>query len=710
MNELKRVCNWRFFLIVIIGVVVNILSFYFQNAGENNKQYYELVEVYKNFDLTDALSNIEYDIKNIDESIEKKREMYSVRQKLQSKIKYLSGYESKVERIIEIAKKNQTKRLFSDTNSYSYINAKKTETDFERVKNVKVELLNDRWVEEFLNYRFIYILIYCMALFVVFQFNTGESKALEQLLYSAPNGRFRYAISRFFTLSIVAFFIQFILFSTSLVESGCAFGFDTMLKPIQTIEKYATFSRPWNQIEYIIFLFFVAYLSEICMLMITWLLYTALKAQNIVTLSLGLLFGVEYILLKKIDVHSDLVYLKNNNIFNLFYVDGIISKYKNIQIFDEIVSLTGGVIVLQIIIVIVALFVCMLLHVKRYPSETGKDVRFHMKAYLSIFYQKILSKMPLWYIEVHKMLFTGKGGYIIVVSIIVILFAGTILCRDYTIEEIRYENIYKDYGGEKADFIYSEIEEKRNDYLDAEKRQEEVLLKYQSNDATIDEYYAVRIDYGYYWEQYMLVQPLEEKSIYIDRIKAESGINAWMISDSGYDIIFGPDSYARETVIMMIYMSCIYLIGVNVASIEKNKKMNMLLKASINGKVELEKRKKRVYYFSVLVLDGVFFLIKYICLKRKYGIPFNNAPLASLSFFKMQIITGVGNIPIAAWMGLQVIVYLIVTLIVARAAMAVSKKIYTDKGIVIIIFILAGVLGFFLFALKMSYNFCFIMD
>ena len=82
-----------------------------------------------------------------------------------------------------------------------------------------------------------------------------------------------------------------------------------------------------------------------------------------------------------------------------------------------------------------------------------------------------------------------------------------------------------------------------------------------------------------------------EKLSYLAKLKKETGIDGYIMSDRGYEQIFGKQSTVREIILLMSTQFAVMLIAFASVYIEKKSSMDKLINSSSGGFKYVNKKK-----------------------------------------------------------------------------------------------------------------------
>ena len=251
---------------------------------------------------------------------------------------------------------------------------------------------------------------------------------------------------------------------------------------------------------------------------------------------------------------------------------------------------------------------------------------------VSKFRQKIMNKETRFLLEIHKTFFTGKGYIVCLVIFISVFFVIQISGKQYSSLEKEHDRLYEEYGGKEYGQIISIVQEKEKNveqalmYLNEVKDQEDKNTKN----------YEMELSYAMenYEFQKQILQSYDEfvnKIIYLENIETY-GKKGYMLSDRGYEYMFSSKSLFERLTIAVILVTGIVMIVNAGQYVDEKSAMNKLINSSYMGRKKHNKMRIGAWYVIGITTICVAFIIHYCCFKSKYGTPYLEAPLCSLTY------------------------------------------------------------------------------
>jgi len=171
-------------------------------------------------------------------------------------------------------------------------------------------------------------------------------------------------------------------------------------------------------------------------------------------------------------------------------------------------------------------------------------------------------------------------------------------------------------------------------------------------------------------------------------MEEEYGITGYLISDRGYESIFGKYGESRELILLIVLVAATMLIISESSLLETRTGMNSILRSSAKGRAWLVVRKVIASVVMTTLLFVLVYGIDYIQLAGYYGMPYLDAPIMSLTFMEGCKF----NVTIGGWILLRLLVRYIVAIATMTVAILSSKLIGKKGNRAFTILILVGII------------------
>lgn len=683
MKELGRLFNKRTIIIIIAAACICVAAIFagdssdcgISSYGVKVREYSWLVNGHSEEEIQQHADGLSQDDRRIFKRLAKEYAAQTA---------YIDGYADSVKAVITSAANMKKFSIFGTTESLSNIN--KTEKDYRRIENVDVRMTDSRAVQQFLNHDISIYIILALMIYVIYNIYEYRDNGMWQLIYTAANGRMRLAAKGVIGTGVITMAAAFIMQLCGLTAIMSVYGgWNVLTAPVQCLTGYNNYTLPVNVITYLFIRYIIICIIVVTLSLVISLVFALCRKRIGSIVLVGIIAGAEAFAYQNISMQSSLRVFRKINIINVMNVSSILKKYDNVTIAGASVSVTNVLCIVCVIISIVAAILLILLGKLVRP---GRSAGFIGKIIEKIgqWNQAVLFRLPHFWKETYKVLITARGWIVICV----VLFMTVFICNNqkitYSDDELKKDEYYQQYGGSDYSGFTSIIEQRQKDVQEAQSRLEVAQEQYDRGE--IDENAVSKYVYNLMDSQRLLDSMSEymQQIEYVRGVKEEYGIDAYVMSQRGYDQILGDKGTARRLLIYIILGFGVVLIAEAENSIEYKNGMNMLIGSSKRGR----SWERTVKACAVCVLAGVsaflLYMVEMWIMYKAYGMPYMSAPLISLGFMNPGRIFR--SITIRQYMSVLMVREIIYAVAVALETMVVSRHILkknSNKGVAAII-------------------------
>lgn len=654
--EFKRVFNKKRLVVLLLLFIVNGIFFlrecsdlkmydiYDTLVLEINKKEESAVDVRKT-----ALSVLKEYAEVYSDSTEYE-EYLKARRYLLEKVDYLENYSKNKTQQIENSKVVLSSSLFSDKNSFSYLNIIKTTKDLEAIKDAQITLSNGIWLEKVSNYKMIYYFIMIGVVMIVYSFVEDRKTKIIYLQYAASNGRESLFLKRIIIFLGMIFLITILFFTeTSIISLYLYGGFEGINDSVCSDELFAICSMGGaSRITWIVINVLRIAIAFGAIGMCVWAVLTSFNNSNIGLCVFILVYGIEVMLNRIITDKSIFRFFK---FFNLKYlIDGSDSwfTYSNWgynNIITDMAESTGILIIFVSIISIVLLVRNCILY------NPLTQVGFLEKSLIRIYdcVMKFFAKLPVGIMEIFKVVVSQRIG--IVLIIIVILFTnmnkGYVL--KYSIEMSLISNLCESYKmGTTEDLLVVKDELIRE------------MEVYEGDVTAISK-----------------VSLIEAQIEHLDYIiqKRREGVNVSLISPYEYEAALGKNQVSNQQFISMLCI--IVMILTNIGAVSYEKKCGMLCNIRVTkNRMSWIKNKILCNALFATIVVMILYGWYYYTLVKLYDLTDFNVSVQSLTMFANYAL----DISIMGFVILDLLLKIIVLIAIGGIAFTISASFNYDIG------------------------------
>jgi hypothetical protein len=750
MGEVKRIFNKKMWLLIIVAVIVNLILFmYSEMAGKSlsdtfsaSRQYRQLIERYRGMESSVAEERVGTELTAIsryvrsltadtntadalpasdgeevkeptteeilsqaDDACREMIEYYQTlddaqqtqlkkqMKQLRTKLNYLSGYRESVNAVFTNAENMKRFSIFSKQDSFSYSNILRTAEDFKRVENVSLTLDNDKGADEFVHYNIMYYIAAALMLVVIYGLFDERENGMWQLVHNTPNGRTVLAVKRLVLLLGGSFVILSVLYWSTFAVSMLLYGgFSDLANPVQTLEDYGKFTFAISKGGYIVRLFFLSWFILCGICVILWSLFIVFRNRNHTLICTAAFVGIEILIYQKIEIQS---------VYNAFHYINVISLLRISELYSTYINWGFGTYVFSVLSVVIFAMAVLLVVMSAAAIWRYTDMRPETKvSWLGkVFnavhrqYQKIFVKYPVVLKEIHKLIITGKGMWALVSVIIIAVYFSVSGQMTFTDAQKERDKMYIEHGGSDYTYISDYVEEKQADYRNALEKMTEAAQQYENGEIDINAYSEAVNAVTYQSAALATISEYVEKLNYAERMSEEKNIDVWLVSDRGYEEIFGKYGQVRELILLIALVVAVMLIVSESISMEYRTGMRMIIHSADRGRGWILRRKITACIIFTTVLTFIVYGIDYWNMYRIYGMPYLSAPAVSLTFLEDTFANLALHVNIGGWILILLFARWITALATMTAALLVSKAIGKKGSRSIMPVVLAGLIA-----------------
>ena len=713
MNEFRRLINRKVVIGFIALLVINVsLYVYQQTKGAGLKelrfetvQRQRCVDYYGDYDIEAAINAVNSDIEGIlsyrkadkqgtvvesevqadaetgeesdvqigaeTEVLEKYKALsereqllfLTVLRDIESQLEYIKKYPEDMKQIQTNAQQLMTFSIFSDKNSFTYNNIVKTGKDFEKVADVSLYLVNNKAAGSFVNYYYTFYFALIMMVFIIYGLSGERDNGMWGIVHSAGSGRLRLALHR-------------------LLYGGAG----ALNAPVQSIQAFERFAMPMSQIGFVLYNYEYSVLAVVVLSVALWAVFVVNRKRNHALILTGVVVGLEVLMYYRIGLHSIYSAFKQINIVRLMKVNAVISTYANRGRGSFVISESAIMFWALMVILVVSVAVAVMGTVLMRPSQ-GKNVLTRLTDKLYAGYQHLFANVPVVLKEIHKLIVTSRGFTVIVVLLLVVMYFISYGKMAFSDNSRERDRIYLEKGGADYSQISALIDERRADYMQAVQKSMEASEQYENGEIGIDELSQINSTVSIYASRYASVREFEQKREYLENLKEETGIDGYMMSDRGYEEIFGKYGKAREIVLLMALLASVVLIVSENIGIETSTGTKYIVNAA-SGKNTVKIKRIAASLALCIVLYFIVYGIDMIYLQNYYGMPYTEAPLMSLTFMRDCGL----NISIGTFIVIRLIVRLVMMFAVFAVTYVFSSRFSEVRGRAVSVLIIVAVI------------------
>ncbi len=551
---------------------------------------------------------------------------YTFLSKIKEQLDTVNGYEDYLERLQSRAKSFSQISIFNnqDGDSYESKSIENQAKTYGKLNNVPIDYYPEEGILSALEFRLSdVLLIICVLLISSILIRDEKDYGLISLQYSLPKGRGKTALSKLITVWSALFILVFFLYGTNLVFYHSVYGLGDMFRSIQSLPSMIQCTWMVSVVEYVGLFLLAKWISAV--IVGTLLMLCTYCARNVYV---GWLYGIGFIglnylirvLVSGIGRWNLFRYM---NIFSFMNTNELLSSFIQVNVFGEPIRILWtecvGAIIYLILFTLIFLRVYNLgfavFKVKKSSEVQWKNAKNKKRE---------VSGASVLRHELYK-LFKVNGGIVIAGAYLVYLVFSSIQEAPYVnVEERYYKEYYEQWGGRLTQETVDAIQEANKEFAPLYELEDALSV----GALTYDEYEMAKQSYALLETKKMVFDSIiYEKIAYL-----ENHEKAWLVYDTGYEVLFDIENEDDIFDMIVLYLTCILLFS-NVFCFERTAGMTNVNHVTPLGRNYLYKVKNNLCKVSAVVLSIASLVPRYIYVGMYYGFDQFMAPAQSLEFY-----------------------------------------------------------------------------
>lgn len=550
---------------------------------------------------------------------------------LHAQFQAIEDHEQYIDEMEEYASDSLSVSIFHDDNSFSYRNIHKTLDDFTPLKSIDYKIGVQHGVTSSTQFTPTDIFI-VIALFIIifYLFHYERENGLLRLIYSTKRGKLMTATMKLSVLTMIAFVLTFIFHGAILFIGYKLYGFGDLDRYIQSMPAFKTSAHVLTTGQYLsIYMLLKACATLIIALFIS-LLFTFIRHPIPVFLLLAATIGISFSLYTWIDPNSVMNSFKYLNFVAYLDVFHFIADYRNINLFGFPISKT----LLAYIVgscFIIGLFILTSLSYTlqwRFPWNISFD-KLRTKMSRKQFKWRMFNRIPQheWY----KLLVSGKGWVILVISIGLFIQMLHVTDRNFMVDEAKYTEYINELKGPLTDDKVQFIENELLRFENLGQEEANIQEAYKENDISESEYYEQLIDLNQLTLGQSAFQVVHDQFQYLQMQQETFNENVSFVNRITTDELFQQNK--RDTLLAITFLVLVGLVLSTLFTRDYQNGAIHLLRTTKHGRSKLFIHQLIIGYIVTFFLLLVVYVPKYINLYRQYPKLDWAAPIQSIEQF-----------------------------------------------------------------------------
>lgn len=603
MNELRRILSDKKRLLIYIAIPIICVALFFLERLNGDlyngwkymmsdaEKYRQDTEKYCSMEVSDAIAAMEAD--DYQMGFRQTTSLKTAAEHVQSYHTYLEGVHKNAEKMAHssIFGKGKT--------NFTYKNIQKTDADFAALEGIEVQFGSDRAVETWLNFTTLDLLYLVVIIITVMAFFEDKKNGLCSIVRSCPKGRLQLALSRFAILIGVCTVFTILINAGVLGSSFTLYGgMDGLGRAVQSMEAFKTCTLRVTVLQWIFIYLGAKIACGVLLGLIFWFILSFLSNIQLSWLIIIGILGGEYAAYKLIDGQLQFSVFKYVNLFSYVYPMEPLSKYLNMNVFNNPVGVFPLLLRLLLGLMIILIFATLLIQTKRHPLG-NRNILGKVVVLWNRFCDFFLRKMHIPAIECYKLLILGGS--------IIFLAAGLYLGGKlhYTSWEYQeQDNVYLQYLNEAGGKIDTETDE----YL---ARARENLDKHS----------------GISHEFEGSLMRLEEEAKTAKQSGAEKGYAPWLVNQVQIQNFMATKTWPLIRWNAIVALALIILLVAPLFALERHIGTEKLLRSTAGGRGPVFRGKYIAMTLETAVIWCGVYLREWLEIRKTFGVEMMSCPI-----------------------------------------------------------------------------------
>ncbi len=566
-------------------------------------------------------------------------------------------------------------------------NIDRTVADYAKLKEVQLEIVNDKPLVAVLEFDLIHYIICVLSIFVVFGFIEERKRGLWNVIYSTSNGRHILALNRAITLAIaviVSTVVMYtLLFGLSFIIYG---GLEDIFCSVQSIEKFKNFIFPLSQFSFLLLYISINIMTQLAIAFLFWFVMTLIQNRNIALGVTAIIFVAEFGFYKLLPIQSNFAVIKCLNVFYLLDPTEAIIKYYNLNVFSLLINLYRMIIISSITAILLFSVITIIISGNKYPQKTPSKLEsllHNVFSKISTLYWVIVEKLTITSIELYKIIIIQKGWIVLLTFVYVLSVSVNTNELYFSGADSIVNSFYENYSGLITDETRKYVSDLENEIMIINRELEKAHDDYINGNITYDEYIKFVLKSDAYDSKREALGTIQAHIDYATMNKANE-IDAWLVNPNGYNELLNTAGFSRQQNYAMLSVFCIIIIISGLFSFEKRSLMNNTIMSTYNGRQYLFYKKIKCATILTVFIWFYTYAMEIVGVCTRYPLSNLDAPIKSLEFF-----SGINfNCTIGVFLAFLYLFRLLILLSVSYIVCYISSRTCYEYSIIISLILL----------------------
>ncbi len=540
-----------------------------------------------------------------------------------SQLEYIKSYDVFISSLDQRTQAMLNSSLFRTKGSFALRNIEKTQSDFDKMKTIKLSIGNDSGVLTIS--KFIYtdgLLIAFLFILCYYIFTVERENGFLKILKATVKGHLPVIFSKIIVLLLFTILGVTVVYGTELYLAKQMLGFGDLSRYIQSISAFRDCPVILTIGEYLLCFLFTKLAVMLLVALILALFFQLSESSSFIYLLILVFFCVEYLFYLLIHPASVFNLLKYINIFSFLDTFGMFRIYTNINLFGY----PCNRIFITVVSIIIASILLILINLRLFTLRWQGFTRPHPVNRLFQRRKRYFGSVSLLYHEFYKTFFTNKR-FLVVLALGFILYCSIDQTPLYVNRETSsYLTFINKYEGILTEDKNSLIQAEINDINSIPDKMVAISEKYKNGTSSKEEYQNEFNSLQFDIEKNVGFSRFEKQFEYLTSLELSS--KPGFVSEVSSDYLF---DNAKRDYIYAIYIVVLIIVCIScIFPVDSQSGMENILRCTVGGE-------KKLFYIKTIVatlFSSILFILisfmSYINMFLKYRISDVKLPIQSI--------------------------------------------------------------------------------
>ena len=545
---------------------------------------------------------------------------------------YPTRFHEEIQAIVSQAEDMSSISIFTKNDGFTSKNIEKTASDYEPLLDVEPAVIEDAFLDAFLNDHVLNVILLVCALLTAFCYTEERRPGLRAMIFASKNGRGRKVLHKFGAMLLWDGILASVFLVLSLLVYTAVYGQNLPVIlgcTVQSVELLGRFTCLCSIGEFLVLFFLFRWAVMFVITVVAWLLLFLTDHMLLSVGVIGIVGIAEYLMEALIPASHPLAVLRYCNLYYLVWDSSFFTEYRNLNVFGIPVGKGLVIGIVGVVVLVAAMTAGVIRGEKVYPIVSdnkmgfvfvrAKQVKRNLKFAgegtekanvkisrcgkqdddskmwykngwanrISILQVCLEERLTLTAAELYKLLICRRGFVVVAFYVAFIILQISSNQIQWTKAQLLYYDFMEEYEGipneDSAVFISSleeEIEEVEMFWANAQE-------EYAQGSITYNECYEAMLYYDSYEDERDFLTKIRSQTDYLESLEETAGISGWYVNSYSYENLLGTGEEAVDGILVFV----VILLCSSMFSWEKDCGIAPVTRAAEKGREDLFRRK-----------------------------------------------------------------------------------------------------------------------